>query len=64
MSRTGRLTMMAALAATTSLALAACGGGSDGDGGEGAGGDGAELELLTPGTLTLCSEVPYPPFEM
>ncbi|WP_156253372.1 ABC transporter substrate-binding protein [Pseudactinotalea terrae] len=63
MSRTGRLTTMAALAATTSLALAACGGGSGGDD-EGGEGGGTDLELVTPGTLTVCSEVPYPPFEV
>ena len=63
MSRTGRLTMMAALAATTSLALAACGGGDGGDD-TGGGDGGSDLELITPGTLTVCSEVPYPPFEI
>lgn len=63
MSRTGRLTMMAALAATTSLALAACGGGSGGDD-EGGETGGSDLELITPGTLTVCSEVPYAPFEV
>ena len=62
MSRTGRLTMMAALAATTSLALAACGGGSGDEdtGGEG----GTDLELIAEGTLTVCSDIPYPPFEV
>jgi polar amino acid transport system substrate-binding protein len=65
-TRAGRLVTIAAVAAVASLALAACGT----DGGEepsGSGdGDGAAdgLELITDGTLTVCSEVPYPPFEV
>lgn len=59
----------AALAAGAALILAACGGG-DGDdeapaGDTGAGGDAAaEFDLVADGTLTACSEVPYPPFEV
>lgn len=65
MSRSGRLIQMAALAAAASLALAACGGGPGGDGdGEGDGDASGDLELVTAGTLTVCSEVPYPPFEI
>lgn len=62
MSRSGRLIQAAAVAAAASFALAACGGGS---GGEGDGDDDSsgDLELITAGTLTVCSEVPYPPFE-
>lgn len=64
-----------AVLGTTSLALAltACGSddadtGSDGGSDESAdaseGGEAAaELELITEGTLTVCSDVPYPPFE-
>ncbi|WP_130013760.1 basic amino acid ABC transporter substrate-binding protein [Serinicoccus sediminis] len=52
-------------ASTLAFSLAACGsddGGSDaGSGGEEAAG--ADLELVTDGTLTVCSDVPYPPFE-
>lgn len=65
-----------ALAAALALTLAACGGDDDvtdeptddttdettddaGDDGEAA----AELDLVTDGTLTVCSEVPYEPFE-
>lgn len=54
------------------LSLAACGsddGGDDGtDAGDGGnasedGGDAASLDLVTDGTLTVCSDVPYVPFE-
>ena len=41
------------------LALSACGGGSDSSGG---GGD--DLGTLTAGTLTVCSDVPYEPFDV
>lgn len=48
------------------LGLAGCGGGGDGGGNGGGGGNGAagELELINEGTLTVCSDVPYPPFDM
>ncbi|ANS77398.1 Glutamine ABC transporter, periplasmic glutamine-binding protein [Serinicoccus hydrothermalis] len=55
-------------ASALAFSLAACGsddGGSDaGSGGE-ASGDAAaaDLDLITDGTLTVCSDVPYPPFE-
>jgi len=48
--------------ATGTLALTACGGGSSSDGGSEAA-EGNELGLVTPGTLTVCSDIPYPPFE-
>jgi polar amino acid transport system substrate-binding protein len=47
----------ATAAAGLLVSLAACG--SD-DGGEV---DAADLDLVTDGTLTVCSDVPYPPFE-
>jgi polar amino acid transport system substrate-binding protein len=50
----------ATAAAGLVLSLAACG--SD-DGGNGEGADGSELDLVSDGTLTVCSDVPYPPFE-
>jgi polar amino acid transport system substrate-binding protein len=56
-----------ALAATATLALAGCAtGGSGGDGGgTGSGsGSGDEYGLVQAGTLTVCSDVPYPPFEV
>lgn len=51
-----------ALAATATLALAGCatGGGDAGSGGTGAG---DEYDLIEAGTLTVCSDIPYPPFE-
>lgn len=49
-----------ALLAASTLALTACGGSSDDSGG---GGDDAGLGLIQSGTLTVCSDIPYPPFE-
>ena len=65
MSRSGRMIQIAAVAAAASLALAACGTDS-GDGTDtGDGGDVAEgLELVADGALTVCSDIPYPPFEV
>lgn len=50
--------LLAAMAAGA-LALSACGGGSDDAGTEEASG----LNLVSEGTLTVCSDIPYPPFE-
>jgi polar amino acid transport system substrate-binding protein len=47
-------------ASALALALTACG--SD-DGGGSNGGDNASLQLISPGNLVVCSDVPYPPFE-
>lgn len=52
--------LLAATASAALLLVAACGGG-DGDA-EGEGGAG--LGLIDEGTLTACSNVPYPPFEV
>ncbi|MFB4349168.1 basic amino acid ABC transporter substrate-binding protein [Microbacterium sp. CR_7] len=51
-----------ALAATATLALAGCAGGA---GGSGSGDSAADNEygLVEAGTLTVCSDIPYPPFE-
>jgi len=52
-----------ALVATATLALAGCASGAGDDGtGEPAAGD--EYGLVEAGTLTVCSDVPYPPFEI
>ncbi|MGF2948945.1 basic amino acid ABC transporter substrate-binding protein [Microbacterium alcoholitolerans] len=56
------LLFSAALLAAATLALTGCAGGDGGAGDEPAA-DGS-LELVEPGKLTVCSEVPYPPFEM
>ncbi|WP_298324957.1 basic amino acid ABC transporter substrate-binding protein [Haloactinopolyspora sp.] len=55
-TRTLRLT---AAAASAVLLLSACG---DNDGGDTAG-SGSEFDLVQDGTLTVCSDIPYPPLE-
>lgn len=59
-------TMLATLAATSLLLLTACGG-DDPDDAAGDGGTdvdtGVDLGLASEGTLTVCSDVPYEPFE-
>jgi polar amino acid transport system substrate-binding protein len=47
-----------AIAATFALVLAACG-----DGDDAGGGDTSDLELVTAGTLTICTDVPFAPME-
>jgi len=44
------------------LALTAAGCGSDDEGGSSSGG--TDLNLVSDGTLTVCSDIPYPPFEV
>ena len=55
-----------AAAVGAALLLASCGsGGEDGEPGEPGGtAAGDEFALVEPGTLTACSDVPYPPFEV
>ncbi|WP_372697082.1 transporter substrate-binding domain-containing protein [Arthrobacter sp. JSM 101049] len=50
-----------AVSAVALMSLTACGGSDSGDADSSAGGN--ELGLVQPGTLTICSDVPYPPFE-
>ena len=57
-----RLAAAAALAIAAPLALAACGG--DDGGSESASGGGEDLGLISGGQLTVCSDVPYPPFDL
>ncbi len=46
------------------LALTACGSDDSGDGGGGDGGSASsDLQLINDGQLTVCSDIPYPPFE-
>ena len=52
-----------AVMAVGTLALTACGGGSEPEEGGGTAGGGSELNLVSPGTLTVCSDIPYEPFE-
>ncbi|HJR89581.1 MAG TPA: transporter substrate-binding domain-containing protein, partial [Aeromicrobium sp.] len=47
----------AAAVAITALALASCGGSKEGAP------SASDAALVKPGTLTVCSDVPYPPFE-
>ncbi len=57
-------TFAGAAALALGLSLSACG--SDDNGGAGGGGGGSassDLELVSQGTLTVCSEIPYKPFE-
>jgi polar amino acid transport system substrate-binding protein len=52
--------IFAAGALLLATGLSACGGDDGGDGG----GGGEDLNLINEGTLTVCSDIPYPPFEM
>lgn len=54
--------MLAALAAGT-LALSACGGGSDDATSVTAPEEANGLDLVSEGSLTVCSDIPFPPFE-
>lgn len=63
---TTHMLRVAAAAAAAALLLSACGDddGDAGDGGATAEGDGgADFGLVQDGTLTVCSDVPYPPLE-
>lgn len=53
-----RASLVLAVAATASLTLAACGGGD-----EQASGKDGDLKVVNPGKLTVCADIPYPPFE-
>lgn len=66
-SRPSRLAMLGGLAAAAALTLSACAGESGGEettGGDATGDGATGLELVTEGTLTVCSDIPYPPFEV
>lgn len=56
------LLLISALLALAGTALAACGDDDD-DGGGGGTSGAAELDTIRPGTLTVGSDIPYPPFE-
>lgn len=63
MSHTSPHLRLLAVAAAAALTLAACG--SEEDDSTGGGGDdaSADLSLISDGTLTVCSDIPYAPFE-
>jgi polar amino acid transport system substrate-binding protein len=73
--RLGPTTRAIAVASTLLLGLTACGAASDDDeavtdesdsgeaGDDGEAADVGDLDLVADGTLTVCSDVPYPPFE-
>lgn len=59
-----KTTVLKALALTSALALALSACGSSDDDKKGSNGSsGPDLNLVSSGTLTVCSDVPYPPFE-
>lgn len=68
MQRRTTLTFGIALAASAALLLVGCGSESTPGGNEGdpsaESETTSEFALVTPGTLTVCSDVPYPPFEV
>lgn len=57
-----RTRSLVATLATVAVAAAGCGGGSTS--GSSSGGGQSKFDLVQAGTLTVCSDVPYPPFEM
>jgi polar amino acid transport system substrate-binding protein len=63
--RSTRVWLVASLVAGAALIGAGCGSSNDNTTGSSTGsGGGADLGLLTPGVLTVGSDIPYPPFEM
>jgi polar amino acid transport system substrate-binding protein len=58
-------TLLGLMAAATALTLTACGGSSSDDSSSASDGSssGPDLSLVSSGTLTVCSDVPYAPFE-
>ncbi len=59
---TARALKTLSVAATLALALTACGGDSGDSGSSGSSGDGGP-DLISSGTLTVCTDAPYKPFE-
>lgn len=65
MTRRSPLALGLAVAAVATLALAGCAGTAGGDqGGTAPSAGGTDYGLVSAGTLTICSDVPYPPFEV
>jgi len=63
MTRRRHLILGVAFAATATLALAGCAGGSTDAGGDAPTSAGDDYGLVDAGTLTVCSDIPYAPFE-
>lgn len=60
-----RTRSLAAALSAVAIVAAGCGGGGGNSGsGGGGGGGGSQFDLVQQGTLTVCSDIPYPPFEM
>ena len=62
MKKSRLLFLMSALAVMAAMVLVACGSDDDSDSGSSSGGD-VSSELITAGTLTVGSDIPFPPFE-
>lgn len=62
MKKSRLLVLMTALAVMSAMVLAACGS-SDDDSSDSSGSGDISSELITSGTLTVGSDIPYPPFE-
>src|SRR3954451_23741420 len=58
-----RSTIAAAAVAVLAFSLTSCGSDSDASGSDSSSSASADLNLIKDGTLTVCSDVPYPPFE-
>ncbi|MGN8026778.1 transporter substrate-binding domain-containing protein [Microbacterium sp. 22242] len=63
MERRSKIASALAVAAVAALALAGCSSSSGGSGDPSASSGGKDYGLVNAGTLTVCSDVPYPPFE-
>jgi polar amino acid transport system substrate-binding protein len=63
MKKSRLLFLMSALAVMAAMVLVACGGDDDSDSGSSSSGGDVSSELITPGTLTVGSDIPFPPFE-
>lgn len=63
MKKSRLLFLMSALAVMAAMVLVACGGDDDSDSGSSSSGGDVSSELITAGTLTVGSDIPFPPFE-